>query len=224
MTAREFPSVELDASPEAMVALAEDVVGYAVIPIGDRLMAVWLQGRSGQYWLIDVAQRDLEFKFEVFTLAIEGIEELQARWEKWQPPSLPADIPEMIRRLVNTRPPKPEPPDTFAPWPFARWRTQVLRRVEYVIGDPSIGATFGDNPMAQDAVRPGAVPSDAIAFCEVAVGLLFSSKEGQRLLIGVDWMPLDLTVTEADNKIDEYVESCELTSLENYSARLRPSN
>lgn len=50
------------------------------------------------------------------------------------------------------------------------------------------------------------VPPEASATCEVAAGILFfTGRNGNRLLMGVDWLPQNMVVTAAPAKIDEYL-------------------
>jgi hypothetical protein len=160
--------------------------------------------------------RSLQFKFEVFTLTIRSMEDQRARWAAWKPPQLPADVPEGWRKLFSTKPPIPEPPTVFTPWPFGTWRVDVLRRVEYIIEDVDVGPTVGDNPNMQAPARPGEVPAEAAAACDVGVGLLFTASDGGRLLIGVGWRPGDLVVTQEAKEVDEYLAPCQLLPVAEY--------
>lgn len=223
MARRRFDPFELQASRDALAAIADGLSGYAVERIGNSALAVWLLSEGGQVWLIGVDQRDLEYKFEVFTLAIETIEEVQARWANWRPVPLPAAVPENLRQLLTSRPPMPAPPSEFFAWPFGSWRTDVLRRAEIIVEGVGVGPIFGSNPVAQDAVRPGAVPPEAGASCEVAAGLLFSGHEGGRLLMAVDWMPMNMVVEESAVEIDAFLASCEQVSLAEYLERVHPT-
>jgi hypothetical protein len=63
------------------------------------------------------------------------------------------------------------------------------------------------------------VPSEAAASVEVAVGLLFVGPNGKRLLMGVDWMPLNMIVTDVVAEIDEYLAPCEAIDLNAYLER-----
>lgn len=96
------------------------------------------------------------------------------------------------------------------------WLKGSARQI-WAIGDlqppPS---TFGDNPVAQNASKPGEVPPDAWAARDVAVGLLFTDPEYRRFLIGVDWLPLNMVVTEDAGAIDEYVDACQTIELTRY--------
>jgi len=80
---RQFPPVELKINRDVLDALANGISGYAVEPIGSQVWNVWLRGTDGQTWFMTIADQSLEFKFEVFTLAIETFEETHARWVNW---------------------------------------------------------------------------------------------------------------------------------------------
>jgi hypothetical protein len=216
----QFPPFELQAARPALLALQNHVAGYAIERMGKGASLVWVRSHSGQLWVIGVDQRDLQFKFEVFTLGIETIEATQARIAAWKPPQLPADMPDLLRKLVSTRPEPPRPPAEFQPWPFDSWRVEVLRRAEYIVEDVDPGPTFGDNSNAQSAGKPGQVPPGTSASCDVAVALLFTAAAGRRLLIAADWFPFSMVVTQADREIDDYLAPCERLPAEEYAARL----
>lgn len=214
-----FPAVELQAARPALLALEQGIDGYATVGGGQMISLVWVR-TPGQIWAIGVDQRDLQFKFEVFPLAIETFEAVQARVAAWKPPTLPADIPETLRHLTSMRPEPVKPPTDFRSWPLSSWRVEVLRRAEYIIDSIDPGPTFGDNPSAQGAAQPGHVPATASASCEVAVALLFVGDGGKRLLIGADWMPLNMIVTEDAHEIDQYLGPCDRVSASDYVAKL----
>ncbi len=217
-TARHRP-VELEVDRATLGAMAGSLTSFAVEKIGRNASFVWLRDTQGRTYGIGVASRDLQFKFEVFTLAIETFEAIRRRLDAWRPPSLPADFPPELRRALSTRPSALALPETFERWPLTSWRTDVLCRVEFIIEGVQVGPTFGGNPNAQSAAPPGQVPSGASASCEVAVGLLFTNRNGGRFLIGVDWMPGDMVVTQVAAEIDDYVSSCDRVSLKEYASR-----
>jgi hypothetical protein len=95
-------------------------------------------------------------------------------------------------------------------WPFSLWHVCVATREEFIVPIARTPAMLGSGPSnAQDAVKPGCVPRDAIASAEVDAALLFFGGCG-RLLIGVDWMPLNLIVTQDEHVITDYLRCCEL--------------
>ena len=108
------------------------------------------------------------------------------------------------------------PPVDFEPWPFASWRTEVLRRAEYIDWGVEAGPILGDHPNFQSAARPGQVPAEASAWCEVAAGLLFTGDDGRRLLIAVDWSPMNLVVTEDAAPIETFLATCERVEMDDY--------
>ena len=67
------------------------------------------------------------------------------------------------------------------------------------------------------------VPKAATALCEVAAGVLFSTGDGRRLLMGVDWMPNNILVTDELAKINDYLEQCEAIDVESYLGRNLPA-
>jgi len=215
-----FPPFEIQAARPTLLALENAIAGYVVEQAGKGASLVWLRSHAGQIWGIGVDQRDLESKFEVFTLAIETLEAMQARAAAWAPPQLPPDMPENFRRLMSTRPELPKPSAEFQPWPFASWRVEVLRRAECIIDNVDAGPTFGNNPSMQAPSQPGQVPPEASAYCETAVALLFTEGNSKRLLVGVDWMPFNMIVTQDVHEIDEYLSSCERVPLKDYASRL----
>lgn len=215
-----FAPFELQADRAALGTLAAGLAGYAVERAHEYVTAIWLQGHDGRVWSVLTETRDLQFKFEVFTLAVQSLEALQARVAAWTPPKLPNDMPANFRQLFSARPPVPTAPSHFKPWPFAQWRCDVLRRVEFIIEDVAVGETFGSSPNLQSADAPGAVPPEASATCEVAAGILFTARDGERLLAGVDWTPSRIIWTGDATQIDAYAKSCEAVSLDAYIRRI----
>lgn len=210
-----YPPFELQADREALTALLGGMEGYKVEALGGRTGGLWLRDREGRDWLVAVDQRDLRFKFEVFALGMMSIGQMRERWRNWKAPTIPRDMPEPFRSLMATRPPEPVAPVAYDDWPLEADRVEVLRRAEFIVEDVDVGPTFGDNPNAQSAAAPGQVPHEASASCVVAVGLLFSGRDG-RLLIAADWMPMDLIVTQEAGKIDEFTAACQRVELRAY--------
>lgn len=218
---RRFDAFELQASAADLLSLRDGLVGFATDQLGPRTSLLWLKGGAGQIWAIGVDSRDLEFKFEVFTLAMETQAALTHRVETAPPIQFPSDAPEWIRLLAAQPRVAPTPPNNFEPWPLRSWRVDVLRRAEYIVGDiQPPPPTLGDNPVAQNAAKPGEVPPEAWATCDVAVGLLFTASDHQRFLIGVDWMPLSMVVTKDTAMIDQYIAPCEVVELSAYVQRI----
>ena len=175
----EFPSFELQASTSALQQLTSSIEGWRVERIGNSVSNIWLRTVDGATWLLGVDQHDVRPMFEVFTLGMLSMSELQERWESRTPPPLPKEVLEPLRKLITTRPPAPVAPTDFEPWPLHKWRTDIVRRAEFIVEGAEAGPTFGNNPNSQSASRPGAVPPEASAFCEVAVGVLFTSGKPQ---------------------------------------------
>lgn len=211
----EFPPFELRASTSALQQLTSGISSWRVERLGNTASNVWLRNSDGATWLLGVDQRDVQPMFEVFTLAMLSISELHARWKQWKPSVLPEGVPEWLEQLLTTRPAEPVEPTDFEPWPLRSWRTQVVRRAEFIVESGDFGPTFGNNPKSQSSARPRQVPRSASAFCEVAAGVLFTS-EGHSLLLAVDWMPMNLLVLEDAAKIRAFVADCELVSMVEY--------
>ena len=217
----EFPSFELQASPSALQQLMTGVCGWRVERMGSSASRVWLKTLDGAVWLMEVDRRCVRPMFEVFTLKMLSMRELHERWERWSPPALPKDIPDGFRQLLKTRPPAPAAPTRFDPWPFRSWRTEVVRRVEFMVERGEPGPTFGDKPKLETALRRRAVPPEASAFCEAAAGVLFTGDDERKLLLAVNWMPMDMLVVEGAAEINAFNSECELVRMEAYSAQRR---
>jgi hypothetical protein len=92
----------------------------------------------------------------------------------------------------------------------------VLMREEYVT--PYAGDEFayvGSNPTSQRAVRPGQVPTNAIASCLVAFGLLVKG-HGSRLVVAADWFPFDVETTTDEVRVAAHLVESEEISIERY--------
>lgn len=208
-----YPSFELQAGRSALASLGDGIASFKVEGHGTSVGGVWLRDAGGRDWLITADQRDLRPLFEVFMLGIESIDELRARWREWKAPVVPPDMPEPLRQMMTTRPSEPVVPTDFRPWPLKTIRVDVLRRAEFIVKGVDVAGTVGDHPNSQSADLPGHVPDEASASCEVAAGLLFTDGSGQRLLIGVDWMPMNLVFTQEADTIDAYLAPCERIGL-----------
>ena len=216
MGTKQLPPFDIQGTRDARAILATDVAGYAVESSGSRANGVWFCSRDGQVIWMGVDGRDALPMFEVFTLAIATLKELQDRWKDWKAPPLPDDVPDPLRALMTTKPPMPVSPTAFEDWPFPSWWTQVLRRAEFIIDDVPVACTVGEHPNMQSAARPMAVPVEASASCEVTVGLLFTGPDGGRLLMGVDWTPFGMVVTDQSKAIEEFLAPCETIDLDAY--------
>lgn len=218
---RQFPPFELQASAADLSSLRAGLQGYATEGVGPSASTVWIKTANDTMLAVGVDSRDLEFKFEVFTLALETEQALAHRVLTAPPVKLPDDAPEMMKQWASMPRVAPKPPADFKPWPFDAWRVEVLRRAEYIIGDLQPPPdTFGNDAVVQHPGRPGEVPPEAWAACEVAVGLLFSGSGGKRLMVAVDWMPFNLIVTQDEPAIVEFIGSCATIDVEEYVKRL----
>ncbi len=217
----EFPPVELQASPSALQQLMTGINGWHVERMGSSASNIWLRTSDGAVWLIEVDQRCVRPRFEVFTLKMLSMCELHERWERWSPPALTSDVPDGFRKLLTTRPPAPAAPIKFDPWPFRSWRTEVVRKVEFMVDGGNAGPMTGDNRETESAGRRRAVPPEATAFCEVAAGVLFTGDDDRKLLLAVNWMPMDMLVVEDAAEINALNSKCELVRMEAYSAPRR---
>lgn len=215
MELRVYPPFELQADQAALSVLANGLTGYAidrddrgVVPF---VSLVWLQDHNGQIWAVTVAAHDLEFKFEVFGLEMLTHEALQARVDAWTPPFTQEEAPDELWQAIAARPKVTIPAPQFEAWPFRRWQTYVLRRLD----------SLGRGVCAIPVERPYELPPEAEAACETATGLLLIGDDGRRLLIAAnEQMPLSLLVTQNDAEIDEYVVDHEAVPLADYAQRL----
>lgn len=220
MPTRLYPPAELHAEAGALAMLERELSGVALPAAGGPAYEAWLRTGNGDFLSIRVDARDLEFKFEVFPLAVLTLDALRALHAAWAPVPLPGEVPPRLRTLLSASPPLPEPPARFEPWPFETWGVEVLRSVDYVVAMATDAPAFGDDPLFQSATTPGFVPPDAIAACEVADGLLFTADTGERLLFAADAMPLQLLATRDAAAIDARIAHCERVALADYRARL----
>jgi hypothetical protein len=210
---RSFPPFEIEAAPVTFAAL-HNLSGVA---LGGRRGTTWLRDADGKVYPIYVNQRDLEHKFEVFSLAIPTMADLAERVAMWVAPDLPADLPDILRHAMVRRPEAPIAPSHFEPWPFEKWTVQVLRRAEFIVENAEVPGA----PNMQAAAPPDEVPADANASCEVAVALLFTGGDGSQLLIAADWFPYATIVTHDAAEIEAFRQSCEAVELEEYVDRIR---
>ena len=203
MTFRTFPPHELQAEPRAWARLGSGLAAVVAKADSHYVRQVWLKTYQGDLIVIGVAQRDLEYKFEVFSLWIASPQALIAH--------------DASKGWNN---PPPAPPEAFAAWPLqAPWRVQVLRRTEFIIEDVPVEGALGVGPYSvKDGAPPGQTPAEASASCEVAVGLLFTGANGGRLMIAADWFPETLIFTHDETEISPYVDGCEAIAAEDYEA------
>ena len=207
---RAYTPFEIDAGPGALAAIDAGIVSFAPIFDTDRTheaepraSMVWLKDGKGELWAVYVNQRDLEFKFEVFSLTIRSEAALRAM--------LGAGFRGMA------------PPQSaeFRLLPFDLSRTDILRRVEYIDCATEIGDALGENPIWQSAIPPSNNPKSVDAYCNVVIGIIFSGPCGERLLVAADWFPFDMIVTDNPAYIDEFFVSCEPIPVSDYAEVLR---
>jgi hypothetical protein len=220
MAAVVYSAFELQAGRATLEALSERLAGYFLVTFGRSVPAVWLQLSNGEALFLTVAQRDLQFKFEVFTLRLATMAELQRICDDWVAPMVGEEMPALVKAMMTTRPSLPVLPIEFEPWPFRSWRTEVVRRAESIVEVAAAVPAFGENPNFQSASKPGSVPQDALASCEVAAGLMFTGLDRKRVLVAVDWIPMNIVFSTDEGLIDAFVEHCDLIPLDDYLIRL----
>lgn len=211
-----FPPFELQASGPALRSLASGIAGYAIYVTGKDVASGWIKTHDERVWFVTADSRDLQFKFEVFTLDIASPKDLRARVDAWKPPTIHDDIPQEFRQVLRTRPVVPEPPKTFEPW-RSRNGCHVVLRQEFIIDEAAAVPTIGDHPVMQSGGR--VVPANASAVCRIAAGVVFEGENGERLLIAVDWNPSILVWTSDATRVDQYLADCTLVPLVDYRPR-----
>jgi hypothetical protein len=225
---RIYPPFHIDADAEALGALGQGIT--SLVPVFNhyqsddgvpRAHTVWVKDNVGTNWAIGVHQRDLEFKFEVFSLTIENEAALKARIETGSSIAPPSDAQAFLAQAAIAPRVAPVAPEDFQPLPFKLSQVYVLRRAEFILSDVDLEATLGENPVLQTAAMPKAVPSNVEAYCIVSVGLLMTGLEGQRLLVGVDWFPFDLIMSTDSDFTDSYTAACEMIDINAYAEMLR---
>lgn len=87
---RQFPPLEQRGTRDSLLSLTK-LSGHSVLATGPVISGVWLKSQNGSVRYMGVDDRTLLPKFEVFTLAIETLGELQARWRAWEPFPVPED-------------------------------------------------------------------------------------------------------------------------------------
>lgn len=193
---REHPQLEFQGDRATLLRLAADVRGYSLDEKPYGILGVWLKLDGGDVCGIAPFNKDLEYMFEVSTLLIVSHTEIAERSARWKVSATA----KLLNELWGPDAESPLPPESFCAWPLNRWTTSVLRRKEFTAdGD------FSDVP-------PNHVPDEAIATCDVEVGLLF--KDGEAGLLIAANGPWDLIVTSDPEKIATFVRDCTETRLE----------
>lgn len=164
----------INATKSDLCSLATALTGYTISCCDERISAVWLWRGDEAPLLVTSDSRDIVFKFEVFSLAI------QAPF-----PILRESQQEASERVVK--------------WPFSEWKVDVLWIRDWTI--PIEAPPDGWYDRIDDRFF-GEVPAGAEHACLVAKALLFTGADGCRLLIDQGGNPLDLDVTTIPEFID----------------------
>lgn len=172
-----------------MSLLLTDIVAFSVGP-APRFHPCYFKRNDGTNWHLFVVGRDLEHKFETFTL---GLEQVDRGGEA-----------------------SPRPSTHFQAWPFSQWTLHILLREEYLESPEGRIDSLGSAPLLQDAAPPGHIPDVALSSCIVAAGVLFSGDLGRQLLFGVDWAPYALFHTDDAKEIGAYLAKCQLMEVSDY--------
>lgn len=199
MTMIDHGDVPLDTDRATLLALTDAVAAIALDASRgeDGGHGVWLRLRDGQCLQMGSGCVNPAFKFEVFPLAIGGIEELRQRMAGlgWMPEEVMRSMPE---EFGGTLP--------YSPWPQGAWTLEVVQRRDW-IADPALMSP-DEFEMGRN-LPPGVVPQGTEHACLVALGLLFSFADGDRLLIATaDWPPATLTTSYDPERIDAFLEPC----------------
>jgi hypothetical protein len=198
-------SVRLQGARTHIASLSQGLTALAIDLVAGWPSGVWLQSLGAQsVFYIQVSGHEIEPGFEVFTLCIEPLISLQSR---------------CAHKFANGWSPEPPlPPAILQPWPFRFWRTQVIRRTEFIVEAAEQSGILGKHPVTQAAARRGYEPPSANTRCDVAVGLLFTGSGRNRLLIAADWFPYRMVVSDQAGEIDAYLECCDTIDLDSYLA------
>jgi len=216
--------VELRADRRTLLALAAGISGYRVeeIPGGSGdVCALWFQ--ADQLYLVSVDTLGLAFKFEVFTLAINTPAEMLSIMQANAPDTdrAWAEIREAGIPLPMAGPPvEPAPAGPLAPWPFRAWRLDVLKRREYIVSPEYLPSTAEAMDQYLASLGPDEAPAGSEHSCLTAIGLLFTSHDGRRLLIVADGMPGLMRVTNEEEIVQSYLRQCIAVSASDYLASL----
>jgi len=193
----------IEAKPETIKAEAADLrsltsalTGYTISADHGRISALWLWRSDQAPLLVTSDSRDIVFKFEVFTLAIQA-------------PLFP-----ILRESEQ------EAAGRAVKWPFSEWQVDVLWIRDWSI--PVEALPDGWYNSSEDRLF-GEVPTGAEHACLVAKALLFTGAGGCRLVIDQGEMPLDLYVTTDPEFINQAIEGAMLMPLDRYLAGAVPT-
>lgn len=221
----EHEPVELRATPEALITLAQGITGFRVEELpggrGD-VSAVWFQ--ADQLYLVTVHILGLAFKFEVFTLGLNTPAEMLAIMQ--------ANAPQVEKTTADLRaaglaiPPmeplvKPEPAGPLEEWPFGSWRLDVLKRMSFIVGPEYLPNTAEAVQEYFSDLPAGVAPEGSEHTCLTAVGLLFTSDDGRRFLIVADGAPGWMRVSDEEDAAQSYLRQCIAVPAGEYAMTLR---
>jgi len=186
----------IEAKPETIKAeagdlrsLASALTGYTVSTDHGRISALWLWRGDQAPLLVTSDGRDIVFKFEVFTLAIQTPHS----------PSLPESEQEAAGHAVK--------------WPFSEWQVDVLWIRDWSSPIEALPEEWHDD---SEARLFGEVPAGAKHACLVAKALLFTGSDGCRLIIDQGEVPLDLYATTDPEFINQAISGAMLMPLDLY--------
>ncbi|HEV2080514.1 MAG TPA: hypothetical protein VGR19_11550 [Allosphingosinicella sp.] len=179
------------------------------------MSAVWFKAED-QLYLLTVDIIGLAFKFEVFTLSLHtpatALEATRAMMpmmeEAW------ADLSSAGLRL-STLPPatEPAPAGELQAWPFRSWRLDVLKRMEFSVAVENLPEDVDEY---FSRLGPGEAPPESEHHCLTAMGMLFTSEDGRRLLVVADGMPGSMQVTDDEDAAHAYQRQCIVVPAEEY--------
>jgi hypothetical protein len=193
----------INAEPEAFTATSDDlcsltsaVTGFTLSEDHGRISGVWLWRGDQAPLFVTADSRDIVFKFEVFTLAIQA-----------------ATHPVLLTNREEAK-------ERATAWPFSNWRVDVLWIRDWTIPIEAVPDGWYDSAEAR---LFGKVPDGAERACLVAKGLLFTGSDDSRLIIDQGAMPLDLYVTTNPEVIDQMIAGAMAMPLDQYLAGAVPT-
>lgn len=185
----------ISAEPGDLHSLATALTGHTISADHGRMSGLWLWRGDQPSLLVTSVSRDIVFKFEVFTLAIQAPFPILRESER-----------EAAGRAVE--------------WPFTEWQVDVLWIRDWSIpieALPDGWCTSSEHRCFGD------VPAGAEHACLVAKALLFTGTDGRRLVIDQGEMPLDLYVTTDPEFIDQAISGAMPMPLDRYLAGAVPT-
>lgn len=215
----EHDDVPLETDRRTLLALTDSITGIGIDsstaePFGQ---GVWIVLRDGECLQFFSEAVTPAFKFEVFPLAITGIAALRARMIAARP-ALERSLKEAD--LDWPLPPIPDAivsPVPIEPWQEDEWTLEVLERREW-LADPD---AMGPDLVSTADLPPGAVPRGTEHACLVALGLLFSFRDGKRLLVASGEFPCTLIAIRDNERIDAFLKPCFRVEAHRYAEALR---